>query len=134
MSDHILAVSELTIKPGELENFRALIGELVAATQAKEPDTLCYEYYISPDGKQCHIYERYADSAAVMTHMQNFAAFAERFMAAIQMTDTEADRVAIDMPVELTFRRLHQGAEFFNYCWKCRPIEQPGAGSGGDEQ
>jgi quinol monooxygenase YgiN len=88
VSDHILAVSELTIKPGELENFRALIGELVTATQANEPNTLCYEYYISPDGKQCHIYERYADSPAVMTHMQNFAAFAERFMAAIEMTGT----------------------------------------------
>jgi quinol monooxygenase YgiN len=88
MSDHLVAVSELTIKPGELESFRALIGELVAATQANEPNTLCYEYFVSPDGKQCHIYERYADSAAVMTHMQNFAAFAERFMAAVEMTGT----------------------------------------------
>lgn len=86
MSDHILGVSELTIKPGELENFKALVSEMVDATQANEPNALNYEYFISPDGKQCHIYERYADSAAVMTHMKNFEAFAERFMAAVEMT------------------------------------------------
>lgn len=52
----------------------------------------------------------------------------------VQMTDTEADKVEIDMPVELTFRRLHQGAEFFNYCWKCRPAGQVEAKTGGGEQ
>ncbi len=29
--------------------------------------------------------------------------------------------VKIGMRVELTFRRLHEGAEFVNYYWKCRP-------------
>jgi hypothetical protein len=26
------------------------------------------------------------------------------------------------MPVELTFRRLYEGAGMYNYFWKCRPI------------
>ena len=30
--------------------------------------------------------------------------------------------VRIDMPLELTFRRLYEGAGFHNYFWKCRPI------------
>ena len=30
--------------------------------------------------------------------------------------------VAIDMPVELTLRRLHEGGGFHNYFWKARPI------------
>jgi 3-hydroxy-3-methylglutaryl CoA synthase len=50
----------------------------------------------------------------------------------VQMTDTEPNEVEIDMPVELTFRKLHQGAEFVNYCWKCRPIYQNATTSGGD--
>ncbi|MFX1275654.1 MAG: OB-fold domain-containing protein [Promethearchaeota archaeon] len=29
--------------------------------------------------------------------------------------------VKIGMRVELTFRRIHEGAEFINYYWKCRP-------------
>ena len=39
----------------------------------------------------------------------------------LQLTDCEADRVAVDMPVELTFRRLHDGGGFHNYFWKARP-------------
>jgi len=26
------------------------------------------------------------------------------------------------MTVELTLRRLHEGAEFHNYYWKCQPV------------
>jgi len=39
----------------------------------------------------------------------------------LQLTDCDADRVAIDMPLELTFRRLHEGGGFHNYFWKARP-------------
>jgi hydroxymethylglutaryl-CoA synthase len=39
----------------------------------------------------------------------------------LQLTDCDADRVAVDMPVELTFRRLHDGGGFHNYFWKARP-------------
>jgi quinol monooxygenase YgiN len=86
MSDNVLGISELRIKPGEIDNFRALVKELVDVTRANEPGAMNYEYFISQDGKQCHIYERYVDSAAVMAHLANFAKFAERFMAAVEMT------------------------------------------------
>jgi len=39
----------------------------------------------------------------------------------LQLTDCEADRVAVDIPVELTIRRLHDGGGFHNYFWKARP-------------
>jgi uncharacterized OB-fold protein len=38
-----------------------------------------------------------------------------------QLTDCEPERVAIDMPLELTFRRMHEGGGFNNYFWKARP-------------
>ena len=38
-----------------------------------------------------------------------------------QLTDCEPERVAIDMPLELTFRRMHGGGGFNNYFWKARP-------------
>jgi 3-hydroxy-3-methylglutaryl CoA synthase len=38
-----------------------------------------------------------------------------------QLTDCEPERVAIDMPLELTFRRIHEGGGFNNYFWKARP-------------
>ncbi len=38
------------------------------------------------------------------------------------MTDCDPREVKVDMPVEMTFRRLYEGAGMYNYFWKCRPI------------
>jgi hydroxymethylglutaryl-CoA synthase len=40
----------------------------------------------------------------------------------LPMTDCDPGEVKIDMPVEMTFRRLYEGAGMYNYFWKCRPI------------
>jgi 3-hydroxy-3-methylglutaryl CoA synthase len=40
----------------------------------------------------------------------------------LNMTDCDPQEVSIDMPVELTFRRLHGGAGFHNYYWKSQPV------------
>lgn len=39
----------------------------------------------------------------------------------LNMTDCNPADVAIGMDVEMTFRKIHEGGEFFNYYWKCRP-------------
>ena len=78
---------ELDIKKGKFDAFEALMKEMVAATQSDEPGALCYEWFVSDDKKICHIYERYADSAAVMKHLGNFGSkFAERFLDALAPT------------------------------------------------
>jgi hydroxymethylglutaryl-CoA synthase len=39
-----------------------------------------------------------------------------------QMTDIgDSTELRIDMPVEMTFRKIHEAAGFYNYFWKCRP-------------
>ena len=64
------------------ESLRALMAEMVEATQANEPDTLIYEWNLSADGTLCHLFERYSDSEALMTHLGSFGErFAERFLA-----------------------------------------------------
>jgi hydroxymethylglutaryl-CoA synthase len=40
----------------------------------------------------------------------------------LQLTDCEPERAAIDMPLELTFRKIHEGCGFNNYFWKARPL------------
>ncbi|MFQ5897680.1 MAG: hydroxymethylglutaryl-CoA synthase family protein [Candidatus Methylomirabilia bacterium] len=42
-----------------------------------------------------------------------------RFYA--QLTDCDASQVTFEMPVELIFRRIHEGEELVNYFWKFRP-------------
>jgi hydroxymethylglutaryl-CoA synthase len=39
-----------------------------------------------------------------------------------QMTDRDPDKIKIGMPLELTFRKIHEGSGFHNYFWKCRPV------------
>ncbi|TMA96766.1 MAG: hypothetical protein E6J70_15750 [Deltaproteobacteria bacterium] len=39
----------------------------------------------------------------------------------VQLTDCEPERVEIDMPLELTFRKIHEAGGFNNYFWKARP-------------
>ena len=87
MSDNVYFLAEVTIKQGEFDNFKALVGEMVEATQANEPNTLNYEWSITEDSQSCHIYERYADSAATMTHLKTFREkFEERLVAAVEPT------------------------------------------------
>ena len=38
-----------------------------------------------------------------------------------QLTDCDPDAVTFEMPVELCFRRIHEGEGFVNYFWKFRP-------------
>jgi uncharacterized OB-fold protein len=43
----------------------------------------------------------------------------------LSMTDADPREVKIGMAVEVIFRRLHEGAGFHNYYWKCRPVLDP---------
>ena len=38
------------------------------------------------------------------------------------LTDRDPEKVETEMPVELTFRKVHEGQGIHNYFWKCRPV------------
>jgi quinol monooxygenase YgiN len=74
----------LRIKPGQLDNFRTLTGEMVAVTR-RERGILSYQRFVSDDGTIIHVYERYADSAAAVAHLGAFMKrFAARFSAMVE--------------------------------------------------
>ena len=87
MSTNVFWLLALNVKEGKSEELKKLMGEMVDATNKNEPDTLNYEWFLSDDGKICHLYERYKDSAAMLTHLKNFGEnFAERFMGCLEPT------------------------------------------------
>lgn len=43
----------------------------------------------------------------------------------LDMTDCDPQEVYVGMPIDLTFRKIHEGGGFMNYSWKC----VPGAGA-----
>ena len=68
------------IKPDGVDDYRALGREITADNEAAEPGQMIFEWFI--DDHDAHIYERYTDSAAAVTHVQRFEAnFGERFLA-----------------------------------------------------
>ena len=65
MNGHTSWVYELALKEGKLETFQELMEEMVAGLR-KQPGTLAYEWYISPDRGVVHVVETYAGSEAVV--------------------------------------------------------------------
>jgi quinol monooxygenase YgiN len=91
MSDDIFYVFEVAIKEGRLEDFKAVMNDMVKATKGQEPGTTHYEWFISADSATCHIYERYANSKALVAHLKTVR---EKFSKALWAT-VEARRLTI---------------------------------------
>ena len=87
MSENVYWVLEFAVDPGRFEELKTLMAELVEATRKNEAGMLDNHWAISDDRQVCHIYERFQDSAAVMTHLQWFGPnFGERFMKILKPT------------------------------------------------
>jgi len=75
---------ELVIRPGCLDEFETLTGEMVASTQA-EIGVLAYQRFISADRQTVYVHERYVNSDAAMAHLVKFAArFGERYGSLVE--------------------------------------------------
>jgi quinol monooxygenase YgiN len=85
MRDEIYWVVTCGVHPGKLEDFKAVVKPLVAATKA-EPGSLTYDYSVSEDGTLVHILESYRDSQAVVDHVtKTFSQFADGFTACVSV-------------------------------------------------
>ena len=82
MNAQVSWIFELSVNDGELGNLKNLMKEMVDFVEINEPSTLAYQWSISGDGKQCHTYEWYRDSAATVAHLTGFKAnYAARLMS-----------------------------------------------------
>ena len=82
VSYHLL----LAVRDGQVDAFRSVMKEMVAATK-NEPGTLVYEWFLTADGKTCHINEHFRDTAAHAAHGEGFNKFAERFLACVEVKE-----------------------------------------------
>jgi quinol monooxygenase YgiN len=71
MSSYIVTDFQLSIKEGKLEEFKAFVNTMIEITDANEPSTFVYEWYINEDGSECHLLETFKDSDAFMAHLGN---------------------------------------------------------------
>jgi quinol monooxygenase YgiN len=83
MNEQVSWWVELAVKPGQLDNFRVLTGEMVESTR-RESGVLSYERFVTEGGKSVYAYDRYADSAAALAHLKVFVEkFNKRFVGMV---------------------------------------------------
>lgn len=93
----------MTVKEGMDDAVLPLLTRMSEATEADEPGALIYEYMRA--GDTVHIYERYADNAAALTHMGNFGEkFAEDFFGTFAV-----DSIAIYGPAGDDLKAVFEG-------------------------
>jgi quinol monooxygenase YgiN len=84
MTEEIAWYVELTVKTGQLANFLALTGEMAEATRAEE-GVLSYQRFVTEDGQSIHLYEKYVDADAAVSHLRRFIeSFGERFSSMVE--------------------------------------------------
>jgi quinol monooxygenase YgiN len=60
---------EFNINQGQLDAFKAMANDYIAAAEANEPDTLRYQWYLNADATKCLLHEKFASSEACLAHL-----------------------------------------------------------------
>ena len=64
---------EAKIKYGKLDELKEWITKASSQVKKHEIGTLAYEFWLSPDKKYVHYYNRYLNSEALILHMNNIS-------------------------------------------------------------
>ncbi len=84
MSQEIHFYAVRHINEGCLEELEVMGQEAADYFEDHAPGTLEYEWYLDPGTMDCHLFERYADSAACLRHLEvweeKFAARAHKLL------------------------------------------------------
>ena len=65
--------AKMKIREGMLEGFKGLATECVQRVKQKDPGTIQYDWFISPDKTECEIRETYENSQAFLAHLSNLS-------------------------------------------------------------
>ena len=85
MAENVSWIFELTVDPQRLDELKALLETVVSSIKSSEPGTLNYEWSVDAAHATVHVYERYQDSSAVLSHLASFRAkFGDRFRQVVK--------------------------------------------------
>lgn len=71
MSSKAQFVVVFSVNPGQQDSFKEQLREVIPYIESIEPGALIYEFYFNGDESKCYVTEQYADSEAMITHLQN---------------------------------------------------------------
>ena len=85
----ITLIVEFAIKPGMGDTFEAAAARMREKVARDEPGTLRYDWWLSADGTRDMNIEVFADSAALVRHMENTAPMPPDLVAAAEVVRVE---------------------------------------------
>jgi quinol monooxygenase YgiN len=65
--------AEFTIEEGKIEEFKKLVQDMSRVVEAKEPDTINYQFFLNRAETKCIVNETYTNSEAVLAHNTSVA-------------------------------------------------------------
>jgi quinol monooxygenase YgiN len=65
----IYVLTEFTITPGKVDEFKEIAQELLEVVKEKEPETLRYQWYFDKDESKSYLVEEYPNAAALRAHI-----------------------------------------------------------------
>ena len=74
MSKDIQLILQVTVEEGRIEEFKRLVEEITRAVDLNEPSTKSYQYHLNDDETKCVISDLYANSEAVLAHLNGVPA------------------------------------------------------------
>jgi quinol monooxygenase YgiN len=64
-------MARLKVRDGQLEGFKRQAAEMMRLTREKDTKTVRYDWFLSDDGTECEVRERYVDADALIEHAHN---------------------------------------------------------------
>jgi quinol monooxygenase YgiN len=68
---YLEVVARATVRPGQLEGFKAQAAEIVRLTQERDTRTLRCDWFVSEDGTGCEVHEMFADEQGLVEHQMH---------------------------------------------------------------
>jgi quinol monooxygenase YgiN len=64
-------IARVTVRPGQLEGFKAQAAEIVRLTRERDTRTLRCDWFINEDGTTCEIHEMFIDEKGLIEHQMH---------------------------------------------------------------
>ena len=96
MAQDIHTALHVTIKEGEIEEFKRLVEDMGEAVENNELGTKRYQFYLNEDETQCVLNESYVNLQAVLAHLKGVA-FLTKFPKIYNICKIDKFEVFVDI-------------------------------------
>lgn len=69
--ENLEVIARFKIRPGQLDGFKAQVGEILRLTTEKDSHTLRCDWFLNQDGTDCEVHETFSNEQGLIEHKMN---------------------------------------------------------------